>query len=130
MLSWSLGLVGAIGRPLGGHDEPRVAGIARGMALSGDYAVPRLNATPYLDYPQLGYVPTAIALRVAGVPSEFAARLPIVLLGGAVVCLIAWAAAAFGGRRLGVASGALLATSVGFLNHGWKLVVDPVLCSS
>ena len=125
--AWLVGLGGIIGRPLANHDELRVAGIARAMQLSGDYVTPRLNGRPFLEYPSLGYVPAAIALRIVGRPSEFAARFPIALLGGVTVCLAAWAGASVGGRRRGVVTGLLLLTTFGFSNLMQKLVVDPVL---
>ncbi len=125
--SWLVGLAGVVGAPLQGHDEPRVAGIARAMALTGDYLTPRLNGRPFLEYPSLGYVPSALGLSLAGRPSELAARLPIVLLGGGTVLLLAQAGSLLGGRRLGLTAGYLLQTTAGFVALQRKLVVDPVL---
>ena len=125
--SWLLGLAGILCSPLQGHDEPRVAGIARAMALTGDYLTPRLNGRPFLEYPSLGYVPSALGLRLAGRPSEFAARLPIVTLGGGTVLHVAYAGSLLGGRRRSLAAGYLLQTTAGFIDLQHKLVVDPVL---
>ena len=127
LFSLLVGVLGIVGSTLESQDEPRVAGISRAMALSGDYVTPRLNERAFLEYPSLGYVPAALGLRIAGTPSVFAARLPITLLGGVTVCLLAWAGAALGGRRLGLAAGYLLQTMVGFLMLSGRLLVDPVL---
>jgi len=125
--AWLVGLGGVLGRPLANHDELRVAGIARAMALSGDYVTPRLNGHPFLEYPSLGYVPAAVALRIARRPSELAARLPSAILGGLTVCLAAWAGATVGGRRRGLTTGLLLLTTFGFTTLTQKLVVDSML---
>ncbi len=127
LFSWTVGLLGIAGSTLESRDEPRVAGISRAMALSGDYVTPRLNLHTFLEYPSLGYVPSALGLRIAGTPSVFAARAPITLLSGGTVCLLAWAGCALGGRRRGLAAGYLLQTTVGFLGLSRMLIVDPVL---
>lgn len=75
------------GREITGRDETRVAGIAREIALSGDFIVPRLNGEPFLEYPPLGYIPMAIALHVADAPSAFAAHVPGAILALATALL-------------------------------------------
>jgi 4-amino-4-deoxy-L-arabinose transferase-like glycosyltransferase len=40
---------------LSGRDSPRVAGIAREMAVTSNYLIPRLNGENFLEYPPLGY---------------------------------------------------------------------------
>ena len=47
------------GLDLSGRDSPRVAGIAREMAVISDYLIPRLNGENFLEYPSLGYWPIA-----------------------------------------------------------------------
>lgn len=109
------------------HDPPRVAGIARAMALTGDFVVPRLNGTPFLEYPPLGYHPAAAALALAGRPSEFAAHVPNVVLGVATVLVTALIGVGLGGRRMGLASGYLLGTTAKFFSLHQEVLVDPAL---
>src|SRR3989304_3741269 len=66
---------------LSGRDSPRVAGIAREMAVTSDYLIPRLNGEDFLEYPSLGYWPIAFSLSMSRNPPDFLTFLPIVLLG-------------------------------------------------
>jgi hypothetical protein len=46
-----------------------VAGIAREMAITGDWLVPRLNGREFIEYPPLGYYPIALSLSLGGAGS-------------------------------------------------------------
>jgi 4-amino-4-deoxy-L-arabinose transferase-like glycosyltransferase len=75
-------LFSALGRAdLFNPDEPREAEIAREMWESGDLLVPRLNGEPFLEKPPLFHWLVASAYRLAGGPSEFAARLVPAIAG-------------------------------------------------
>jgi 4-amino-4-deoxy-L-arabinose transferase-like glycosyltransferase len=65
---------------LSGSDSPRVAGIAREMAVTSDYLIPRLNGENFLEYPPLGYWPVALTLSISKNLPDFFAFLPMVLL--------------------------------------------------
>ena len=69
----NLGSVGFLG-----PDEPRYASIGREMAASGDWITPRLDGQPWFEKSPLLYWMTAAATLV-GLPSEWAARLPVAL---------------------------------------------------
>ena len=122
-----MGLIGISSPELSGHDEPRVAGIAREMALRDDYAVPRLNGRPFLEYPSLGYLPQALLSRLTGRESEFLAVLPTLLFALGTVWLTYRMGCLLGGERVGLNAGFLLQTTAEFLNLHRKCLVDPAL---
>ena len=54
------------GYPLLEPDEGRNAEIAREMAVSNNYLIPRLNGLPYVDKPVLYFAVDAISIKVLG----------------------------------------------------------------
>jgi 4-amino-4-deoxy-L-arabinose transferase-like glycosyltransferase len=121
------GLISIAGRDLIGNDDPRVAGIARGMALSRNYAVPYLNGEHFLEYPSLGYLPIALVLSLSDHPVHFLALLPSVLLGVGTIYFTCRIGLLLGGTRIGLLSGFILATTAGFYNLHRRCLVDPSL---
>jgi 4-amino-4-deoxy-L-arabinose transferase-like glycosyltransferase len=67
-------------RPFSAPDEGRYVEIPREMVATGDYLTPRLNGLKYFEKPPLGYWIQAGFIQAFGM-SEFAMRLPLVLLG-------------------------------------------------
>lgn len=125
--SLALGILGCVGIPFKGHDEPRVAGIARAMALTGDFVVPRLNGRPFLEYPSLGYVLPALVLARAGEPNEFLTHAAFALFGTGTVLTMALAGTRARGWRFGLAAGILTQTTAAFFGVVWNCTVDVVL---
>ncbi len=80
------------GYPLLDPDEGRNAEVAREMAVTNDYLLPRLNGLPYLDKPVLYFAAAAVAIEVLG-PTELAVRLPSLLFTVGTLLLVAWFAA-------------------------------------
>jgi 4-amino-4-deoxy-L-arabinose transferase-like glycosyltransferase len=100
-----------IGRaPLIDADEGRNAEVAREMAESNDYVMPRLNTLPYLDKPVVYFAAQAALMEVLG-PTETAARLPAYLFTLATAGVLFWfARRVWGGATPWVASIIFLAT--------------------
>jgi 4-amino-4-deoxy-L-arabinose transferase-like glycosyltransferase len=103
-LALALFLFRAADMPLTDPDEGRYAEISREMALTGDWIIPHLFGSPYLEKPPLLYWLTAAAFRALG-PSEIAGRLPPALAGALGVLL----AGAFARRHFSSGAGSLAA---------------------
>ena len=119
--------LGGIG--LLGPDEPRYAGVAREMYVSGDYITPRLLGEAWFEKPPLLYWLAALGYAAFGV-GEVGARLPSALAATASVLLIYWCGRSVWNRRVGVTAALILATSVGFLGLGRAASTDMLLTSS
>ena len=127
LFALSLRIVSILSSELSIHDTARVAGIAREMAFTGDYFVPRLNGRNFLEYPSLGYVPIALFLSTSETPSDFLAILPIALLGTATVLLTFLIGKVLADERVGLTAGYILATMPGFFTLHRQCLVDPTL---
>ena len=101
---------------LGGHgllepDEGRYSEIPREMMETGDYVTPRLNGVLYFEKPVLHYWLTASAFAVMG-KTELASRFWPAALAVVGVLFTYWLGAYLYGKRAGLASGVLLASSL------------------
>ena len=103
--------VGLGGYPLGNPDEGRYAEIPREMVASGDWVTPRLNGVNYFEKPPLMYWAVAGCLEILG-PGEWSMRaMPVLFALGGVLLTYA-AARSLYGRDAGLASAAVLGTSL------------------
>ena len=112
---------------LSGRDSPRVAGIAREMAVTSNYLIPRLNGENFLEYPPLGYWPMALMLSVSQKPVDFLALIPIVFFGVGTVLITYLIGKRLGAERIGLMAGFILSTMSGFITMHRHCRVDPVL---
>jgi 4-amino-4-deoxy-L-arabinose transferase-like glycosyltransferase len=110
------------------NHEALLAGIARQMIETGNWAYQAVGDRPWLDKPALPHWLTALSLLAFGEQSERAARLPAALAGIGVVLLIADLAARWFGPRIGLLSGLLLATSWYLLRYATLAEADIQLC--
>jgi 4-amino-4-deoxy-L-arabinose transferase-like glycosyltransferase len=110
-----------------GHDSPRVAGIAREMAVTSNYLIPRLNGENFLEYPSLGYWPISLTLSMSQNPPDFLAFLPIVFLGVGTVLITFLIGKTLAGEQIGLMAGFILSTMSGFISLHRHCRVDPAL---
>jgi 4-amino-4-deoxy-L-arabinose transferase-like glycosyltransferase len=101
-LLWLL-LVAALACGLGSYplldpDEGRNSEVAREMAATGDFVLPRLDGLPYLDKPVAFFAADALSQRLFGA-DEAAARLPSLLFAVATAALTGWFAGRIFDRR-------------------------------
>jgi 4-amino-4-deoxy-L-arabinose transferase-like glycosyltransferase len=115
------------GLTLSGRDSPRVAGIAREMAVTSDYLIPRLNGEDFLEYPSLGYWPIALTLSMSKNPPDFLAFLPIIFLGTGTVLITYLIGKKLAGERIGLLAGFILSTMPAFISYHRHFRVDPAL---
>jgi 4-amino-4-deoxy-L-arabinose transferase-like glycosyltransferase len=94
-------------------DEGRIAEVAREMAASGDFLVPRIGGIPFASYPPLSYWLMAGSGTVLGF-NEFAMRLPSALAGIGLVVLLGLIGRKLAGPAAGLAAAMVLATTAGF----------------
>lgn len=115
------------GLDLSGRDSPRVAGIAREMAVTSNYLIPKLNGENFLEYPPLGYWPIALSLSMSKRPIDFLAFLPVVLLGMGTVLITYLIGKRLAGERIGLIAGFILSTMSTFITLHRHSRVDPAL---
>jgi 4-amino-4-deoxy-L-arabinose transferase-like glycosyltransferase len=107
-------------------DEGRYAEIPREMVASDDYVTPRLNNVLYFEKPPLVYWIVAGLLRVFG-PSELAMRATPAFFGLLGVLVLYLVARRMHGRMAGLASAAVLGTSLLYFALGRILLLDMVV---
>ena len=116
---YNLGGVGMLDR-----DEPRYASIGRAMAESGDWVTPRLwGEYPWFEKPALLYWMVAVGTK-AGLPDEWAARLPVALLSLAFLGFFYWRVREEFSEAVALYSAIVLATSAGWVVYGQLALTD------
>lgn len=114
------------GYPLFDPDEGRNAEVAREMAASNDYLVPRLDGLPYLDKPVVYFAAAAAVMEVLG-PTETAARLPALLFTLATLVIVVQFARRRWGDDTGWLAGLALATMPMVLAYARTTIFDSAL---
>jgi len=102
------------------------AAVAKSMLVRGEWGTQYLAGQPFFDKPPLVVWLAALAFKLFGV-STWSARLPGVALGIAA-CLVLWRlGACLFDERVGLAAGAILALTPGFVRFGSTLLLDTAL---
>ena len=112
-----------------GPDEPRYAGVAREMYLSGDYITPRLLGQNWFEKPVLMYWGAALGYAIFGI-GETGARLPSAVGATLSVFLIYWAGRRLFARGIGMSAAVILATSIGFFGLARAASTDMLLTAA
>lgn len=109
-----------------GPDEPRYAAIGRSMADSLDFITPRLWGSPWFEKPPLLYWLIALG-NLLHIPPDWAARIPVALLGlGLLWLLPTLEAALILGTSLGWLALSQVATTdipLAFCFNAWLLLM-------
>ncbi len=106
-----------------GPDEPRYASIGREMARSHDFVTPRLGGEAWFEKPPLLYWMIALG-RMAHLPDEWAARLPVTLASIAFLVFFFGIVMREFTPRAAIAATTILATSAGWLAYSFVAVTD------
>lgn len=110
-------------RPLASPDEGRYVEIPREMVATGDWVTPRLNGMPYFYKPPLFYWMQAAAIKTFGI-NRVSARAANSLMAVLGICATYCAARALYGRKAGIASAAVLGTSLLYYALGQIVTLD------
>ncbi|QDU61441.1 Undecaprenyl phosphate-alpha-4-amino-4-deoxy-L-arabinose arabinosyl transferase [Planctomycetes bacterium Pan216] len=116
------------GRPLTMH-EGVLPQSAREMWQEGEWIIPLSGGRPWLERPPLPQWITIGVTSLVGTWDVWSVRIAPVLMGMAVVVMMAHLAAGCFGRSVGLLSGLLLATSFEFTNYAWLAEEDIFLCA-
>jgi 4-amino-4-deoxy-L-arabinose transferase-like glycosyltransferase len=104
-------------------NEGMYAEIPREMVLLGDWLTPRFNFIRYFEKPPLLYWLTALAYQLFGI-TEFSARLATALAATLGVGVVYGIGRDLWGRRAGLVSGVILATSFGYFIFSRIILTD------
>lgn len=110
-------------RPLASPDEGRYSEIPREMAETGDWVTPRLNGVQYFYKPPLFYWMQATSIEALGV-NRMSLRLPNSAMAVLGIVLTYLAAAWTYGRKAGLFSAAVLATTLFYYAMGNIITLD------
>ena len=121
-------LFGLGNHDLRGSDENRVAGIATGMAISGDLVVPKLNGEPFLEKPPMYFWIASACFNLFG-QNFYTARLPSAMAAICIVLLVFFIARKTGFSEFtAFISAVIIATTSGFWVLGRECIIDMMLC--
>lgn len=121
-----LSLIGIGGYGLYEPHEAHFAGVGREMVTRGDWITPHLNGDRYLTKPPLLYWSIAASYKLFGF-SEWAARLPLALIGWSGVVLSWNWARRLWGIRAGRMAAVILAVSSGWYLFAHQLMIEALL---
>ncbi|MEE9584378.1 MAG: glycosyltransferase family 39 protein [Candidatus Brocadiales bacterium] len=114
------------GRDLWAPDEGEYAQISQEMIETGEWIIPRLNGVPSAQKPPLFNWAAAVFSLPVGRVTELTARLPSATMGLVGVLATYWLGRGLFGRRAGLLSALILATSPIYLHQARWVQVDMV----
>jgi Dolichyl-phosphate-mannose-protein mannosyltransferase len=123
LLTTCLFLGGLWSLPLSDPDAGMYADIGARMAASGDWITPRFNGLRYLEKPPLLYWLIALTYRLTG-PSEWGAHLWPAIAGVVGVAVTYVLGREMFGVSVGLLSGLVLATSMGYFVYAKVVSTD------
>ncbi len=115
--------LGLFAGPLRAPDEIRTAEIAREMAVTGDYLVPRLCGDLFVEHPPLQYALMGASFDLFGV-TDVAARVPSAIFGFLLILVIYALGRKAGGERAGLFGVLAWLSLHGFYQYGTRGMVD------
>ncbi|MEO8605657.1 MAG: glycosyltransferase family 39 protein, partial [bacterium] len=126
--AWAALQLTGLGRaPFHTRGEPREAVVVQQLVASGDWILPRRNASALPRKPPLFYWLGAAVARVRGVVDETTVRLPSALLSGGAALALTAAVALSVAPLAGAAAGLVLLTSFEWLRAATAARVDMTL---
>jgi len=102
------------------------AAVAKSILVRGDWGTLYLAGQPYFDKPPLVVWIAALSFRLFGL-STWSARLPGVAFAVAACLVCRRLGAVLFEERVGLAAGAMLALTPGFVRFGSTLLLDPAM---
>ena len=121
-------LVGIFDHSLWTPDEPRVAEIAREMAISGDYLIPHHSNAPFLEQPPLYFTLAALSFGIFGTSNEGFGRLISVIFALATLAIVFFGARRLFSERASMLAILILSSCYTFFEVSHKMLVDSALC--
>lgn len=109
------------------YHEAFVAQAAREIGTSGDWIIPTINQTPWLEKPPLPFWTVALLSRVLGGINEWTARAPFAIAGVVLVFVVYSMAKVHFGSRIGLLAGCIQSTTIWFITRGRLAEADIML---
>ncbi len=108
-------------------DETRVAGISAEMLFEGNYLIPKLNGSPFLEYPPFYYWCMAFSMKIFGC-NDAAASIPTLLSAFGCVLVTFVLARKLGASRFeAFLSGFIMMSSAQFISNAQDCRTDMML---
>lgn len=127
LLFFGFSLIG--GRPLSMH-EGVLPQSAREMLADHDWVIPKNGGRPWLESPPLPqWITVGIASLFGHCDQVWIVRIGPALAATWAVLLVAWMAAGWFGRTIGLLSGLILATCYEFAQYAWLAEDEIFLCA-